>query len=47
MEMKLEVGMVVDDDIVMIENIVSNVEEGIEKFKEDIVGRKEVKGKII
>lgn len=39
--------MVVDDDIVMIENIVSNVEEGIEKFKEDIVGRKEVKGKII
>ncbi len=38
----LAVGLVVDDAIVMLENIVRHVEEGMEPFQAAIVGAKEV-----
>ncbi len=43
----LSVGLVVDDAIVMLENIVRHVEEGMEPFEAALVGSREVAGTII
>ncbi|ENT53864.1 hypothetical protein B987_02732 [Brucella suis F7/06-5] len=43
----LAVGLVVDDAIVMLENIVRHVEEGLAPFQAAIVGSQEVTGTII
>lgn len=43
----LAVGLVVDDAIVMLENIVRHVEEGLPPFQAAVVGSQEVTGTII
>ena len=43
----LSVGLVVDDAIVMLENIVRHVEEGMEPFEAALKGSREVTGTII
>ena len=43
----LSVGLVVDDAIVMLENIVRHVEEGMRPFEAALVGSREVAGTIV
>ncbi|MEX6507966.1 efflux RND transporter permease subunit [Jiella sp. M17.18] len=43
----LSVGLVVDDAIVMLENIVRHVEEGVPPFEAALIGSREVSGTIV
>lgn len=43
-EMVIDIGIVVDEEIVVMENIKRNIEEGLKKIDEELKGMKEIKG---